>query len=333
MSVDSEVAERADEDVRTDLPIIINSAPPPNDGRPWVTKLGRPRRPRRTRGARTPLPQGASVAVWILFTCSVTALWVLLYAFVLSGFQEARDQHELYGQLREELGLATAPLGGTIEPGSPVAVVQIPSLQLSDLVVLEGTASGDLQSGPGHRRDTVLPGQHGTAVVFGRSVMFGAPFARITTLHPGDPITITTGQGEFSYVVDRVRHIGDPLPSLLPADGGRLTLVTSEGFGWQAGWAPNRSVYVDATLQGTTVPAPAGRPRAIPTFEKAMQGNSGALVGLVLWLAGLVLVAGGVVWARARWGQWQTWLVGVPLVLACAWGSTQLALQLLPNLV
>ncbi len=279
------------------------------------------------------MPVGTGFTVWILLTCSLGALWVLLYSFALSGLQEGRDQHELYSQLREQLGLATAPLGGVVEPGAPVAVVQIPALKVADMVVVEGTAAGDLQSGPGHRRDTVLPGQHGTSVLFGRSVTFGAPFARITSLRPGDTITVTTGQGEFTYLVDGVRRIGEPLPAALGADDGRLTLVTSEGYGWQAGWAPNRSVYVDAALKGKPVPIPAGRPHAVPAAEKAMQGNAGALVGLVLWLAALLLVVGSVVWAGVRWGGWQTWLVGVPAVLACVWGSTQLALQLLPNLV
>jgi len=335
MSAEAPTTERpTDEDDPAHRPIVINSAPPPYDGRPWAGKLiPRPRRPRRKPGPKTPLPAGAAFAVWIMIVCSVVALWVLLFSFVLSGLQESRDQHELYGQLREELALATAPLGGAIDPGSPVAVVQIPALKVNDLVVVEGTAAGDLQSGPGHRRDTVLPGQHGTSIVYGRSVMFGAPFARVTTLHPGATIEVTTGQGDFTYVVDRVRRIGDPLPAPIGADSGRLMLVTSEGYGWQTGWAPNRTVYVDATLQGKTVPASPGRPLAIPAMEKAMQGDSGALVGLVLWLAALVLVVGAVVWGRVRWGQWQTWLVGVPVVLACAWGSTQLALQLLPNLV
>ena len=335
MSAEAPTTERpADEDDSSGRPIVINSAPPPSDGRPRSSNLiRRPRRPRGARGPKPPLPTGAAFAVWVMVVSSVVALWVLLFSFVLSGLQEGRDQHELYGQLREELALATAPLGGAIDPGTPVAVVQIPALNLSDLVVVEGTASGDLQSGPGHRRDTVLPGQHGTSILYGRSVLFGAPFAGVTTLHPGDPITVTTGQGEFTYLVDRVRRAGDPLPAALGAESGRLMLVTSEGYGWQTGWAPNRSVYVDATLRGKTVSAPPGRPLAIPSTEKAMQGDPGALVGLVLWLAALVLVVGAVVWGRARWGRWQTWLVGVPVVLACAWGSTQLALQLLPNLL
>ena len=37
--------------------------------------------------------------------------------------------------------------------------MQIPAIGLHDVVIVEGTDSGDLRDGPGHRRDTPLPGQ------------------------------------------------------------------------------------------------------------------------------------------------------------------------------
>jgi sortase A len=40
-----------------------------------------------------------------------------------------------------------------------------------------------------------------------------------------------------------------------------------------------------------------------------------------------------VVWARARWGTGQAWLIGLPLMLAVLWGSSGNVLMLLPNLV
>jgi len=39
------------------------------------------------------------------------------------------------------------------------------------------------------------------------------------------------------------------------------------------------------------------------------------------------------VWARLRWGPWQTWVVAVPLVVALLWGATNSAFALLPNLL
>jgi len=40
-----------------------------------------------------------------------------------------------------------------------------------------------------------------------------------------------------------------------------------------------------------------------------------------------------IAWAFERWGRWQTWLVGAPLVLAALWGVSETAVQLLPNLM
>ena len=136
-------------------------------------------------------------------------------------------QHVPNAAFRAELAEGTAPVGGRIAPGSPVAMLQIPPIGLHSVIVVEGTSSADVQAGPGHRRDTPLPGQAGASFIIGRSRTFGAPFARIVHLKKGDPITVDTGEGTFHFSVEAVRRPGD---SLTPLDtgAGRLTLVTSE---------------------------------------------------------------------------------------------------------
>lgn len=291
----------------------------------------------RVRAPRTPRPVPARVAAWALAALSALTVWFVLYSLFISALQESHSQSVLYAQLREELsGLSTkvAPLGrAPIEPGSPVAVLDVPAAGLHDVVIVEGTASGDLMKGPGHRRDTVLPGQVGTSVVYGRATMFGGPFKHLAAVHPGDQLTVITGQGTARYVVEDVRRAGDPYPPVLGAGEARLTLVTADGSGWRAGWAPNGAVYVDAKLKGTPYPATSGgRPAAVPKSENALHGDQGALYLLVLWLPLLVAAALGAVWARERWGRWQAWLVGLPVVLAALWGVSQTAVQMLPNL-
>jgi sortase A len=81
------------------------------------------------------------------------------------------------------------------------------------------------------------------------------------------------------------------------------------------------------------VAAPAGRPNAVPADEEPMQSDSSVLMPLVLWLEALAIVAVACAWAGSRWGRWETWLVGVPLVLAVVWGATNCGMQLLPNLL
>ena len=144
----------------------------------------------------------------------------------------------------------------------------IPSIGLEQVVV-EGTASGDLLVGPGHRRDTALPGQVGTSVVYGRAATYGGPFADLTELQAGDKIEVDVGQGRKVFRVSGVRRAGDPLPQP-PADGAaRLTLVTAEGSGRLGALAPESVVYVDADAK-KGFPAPAGRPPAVPESEQSM---------------------------------------------------------------
>jgi sortase A len=278
-----------------------------------------------------PAPPPVRAAVAALLTVSVLALWVMLYALVFSRMEADRDSSVLYAQLRENLSGATTPIGGVIKPGTPIALLDAPRAGLRDQVIVEGTAPSDLRAGPGHLRTSPLPGQPGVSVLFGRSLTFGGPFARVTALHPGDRLRVTTGQGSFVYVVDGVRHPGDPTPSLLAAGSSRLMLETTTG----SAFGGPQTVFVDATIADakTVVSAPPGRPTSVPRGELAMHGDSSAIVPLVLWLQGLVLVALGVVWARVRWGLWQAWIVGFPLGTAALWGASSTALLLTPNLV
>jgi sortase A len=275
----------------------------------------------------------SAIAVRVLMLAGVVMVWTVTYLLFISALQQSRDQDRLYAELREQLAQMTAPMGGLIDPGSPVALLQIPSIGLVDAVVVEGTSSGDLRSGPGHRRDTVLPGQAGVSVIDGRGAAFGAPFGDLGELRAGSSISVTTGQGSFRFTVLGLRRAGDPLPAPMAAGQGRLTLVTSEGSGWRTGWAPSGVLYADAQLEGTAVPAPAGHPGGIPAAEKAMQGDPGALVTLVLWLQLLGVVGVAAMWIRVHWGNAQAWLIGAPVVLAVTWGCTNTAVQLLPNLL
>ncbi|MGN6607218.1 MAG: class E sortase [Jatrophihabitans sp.] len=284
------------------------------------------------RRARADATSATAAAQWVLLAVGGLALWLVAYAFVLSSLQEQHSQHDLYASYREQLVNGTAPIGGAMAEGAPVALLHSARASMDDLVVVEGTASSDLRLGPGHYPGTVLPGQAGVSVMFGRSLSFGAPFGSITSLRPGDVIDATTGQGVSHYVVEDVRRAGDPYPPVLAAGQGRLTLVSSEGSGWRAGWAPSSAVYVDARLRGSAVPAPSGVGQARQA-ERPMAGDTSGLYPLVLWLQLLLVAVVGVVVLRRRWGVWQTWLVTVPLVLAALWGASSSAWLLLPNLV
>src|SRR5271154_5144919 len=148
---------------------------------------------------RPPEPALRGVGVGLLLLGAIV-LGFAGYLYGLSGVQEARAQTELYQQLQLQLANEVAPLGA-VPPGSPVAILNIPAIGVHDLVVVEGTSPADLTAGPGHLRDTPLPGQAGVSQIFGRRATFGAPFGRLAQLLPGDEIQAITGQGYATYQV------------------------------------------------------------------------------------------------------------------------------------
>lgn len=279
---------------------------------------------------RRPMPFEARLLSQALFMLCVGVLGLVAYLVVVSPAQENADQDRLFATFRGQLAAETAPNGGQIAPGSPVALLAVPALHVDNDVVVEGTASGDLESGPGHVRDTPLPGQAGWSLLYGKSTTFGAPFGRLGQLRPGDRIDVTTAQGAFTYRVSRVRRPGDPLPGTLKAGSGRLTLETADGSNpLQRG----NTLYVDADLLDTPASTPEGMATLIPPEEAPMASDGNANVALVLWLQALGVLLGGVVWARRAWGGREALLIGVPLVVAVLWNIYESVARLLPNML
>lgn len=262
---------------------------------------------------------------------ALVSLWVLLQMLWLGGVSQGRAQDLLYDELRAELAAATAPIGPDLPVGAPVALLEAPAIGLEQVVV-EGTASGDLLAGPGHRRDTVLPGQVGVSVVYGRASTYGGPFGDLTKLRAGDTVTVVTAQGEKAFAVLGVRREGDPLPQPIAPGAARLTLVTAEGTGRLAALSPGETTYVDAEAK-EGFPAPARPAVAVPASEGAMGRDPGALPLLSLCLAALVALTLGVVAARQRWSAVLVWVIASPVALALAWMSTDVVMRLLPNLL
>lgn len=294
--------------------------------------------PRAPRPQRPAPPPGSDTVASVLssaFTMiAIVCLWVAAQMLFLGSIEQNRAQDLLYQELRYTLAGPpdkAPPLGPVVPVGDPVALLTIPSIGVEQVVV-EGTASGDLLAGPGHRRDTPLPGQVGTSVVYGRATTYGGPFRDLTELQPGDTIEVTGAQGKKVYTVSGVRRSGDPLPQPLAAGAGRLTLVTAEGSGRLGAITPDTVVYVDADTK-KAFPAPPGRPVAVPESEKAMASDRGALPLLALCLALLLAVTLGVVAARQRWSTVLVWVVATPLVIALSWVSTDVVMRLLPNLI
>lgn len=300
----------------------------------WTVRIpGRRAKPRAVKAEpAVAVPAEVSLVSEALTVVAIGCGWLLLQLLVLGGVSYERSQIVLYDEFRTDLAAATAPVGGIIEPGAPVSTVEIPAMNVSEVVV-EGTSSSQTLHAPGHRRDTVLPGQPGTAVVYGRASTYGAPFAKLADLRKGNRISMRTGQGESVYEVSGLRRAGDPLPQPLTPGAGRLTLVGAEGEGRLAALAPAAVLYVDAELVSKPFDTGAARLPAVTVAEQPMGRDLGVLPLLTLALAAL---AGAVVVAAfgARpLGRARAWVLMAAPVVAITWVSTDLAMGLLPNLM
>jgi len=174
-----------------------------------------------------------------LITCGVVLLLFCVYELKVTGLVTARDQHRLGDALRRSWAepparpdpsptVAPAPTptalpsaGPTSPPAAPpagpppaaqpvaapelgdaIAVLHVPALAGFDpWVVVEGTSVEDLKSGPGRIRGTAQPGEVGNVVLSGHRTTYGAPFARLDELRPGDRVVLETRDRWFTYSV------------------------------------------------------------------------------------------------------------------------------------
>jgi sortase A len=275
----------------------------------------KPRQPR-------PVLRGVGVGLLLL---AVVVLGFAGYLYFLSGVQEARTQAVLYQRLQvelEQINGAVAPLGPTT-PGAPMAILNIPSIGISDMVVVEGTSPENLTLGPGHLRDTPYPGQAGVSEIFGRRATFGGPFARLDSLRPGDLIETITGQGKATYTVEAV---GDSSERIVDPAPNRLLLFTAS-----SPVVPSYYVEVDARLTTAPKPGPAVV-SVINAPELVMASDYGSLVLTWTWALALVLVSIAATYGAIRWSPWAAYLAAVPVVIALLYCLYQSLSALLPNL-
>jgi sortase A len=248
----------------------------------------------------------------------------------MSGVQEARIQTTMYATLRGQLGQGIAPLNppakgviNPLTPGTPFAILSIPAIGLRNEVVVQGTSPENLTLGPGHLRDTPLPGEAGVSVIYGRRATFGGPFSRIPDLRAGDKITVTTGQGTATY---RVKIIGDSTGRiLLNTAPNQLMLLTGDSR-----FIPSHYIEVDATL---TSASQANAPTAaVSPAEIALGNDPNTLIMCMAWGMALLLVAVGGTYMTTRWSRWPAYMVILPIALAVVWNLYQNLAALLPNI-
>lgn len=295
-----------------------------------------PRRPPVTAVQRVPLTPMTIALRTSLLVFAALIMAFCLNVLVVSHVQHVVAQQQLSDEYRSELAAGTAPVsegdfnGALLADGAPVAIIDIPQIGVHE-VVLEGSTADVLKSGPGHRRDTVLPGQRGVSLLFGRAAAFGGPFGSIAQLSPGDKFTVLTGQGEQQFSVIGLRYAGEPSPALPTANQSRLVLVSARG----ALYSPSGVAYVDAQLTSSVQPAGTRQTTtgSLSPNALAMSSDFSTLWALVFALQFLILAEIAAVWAHRKVGPRKAWVVFAPItIVAVLFVANQLTI-LLPNLL
>lgn len=152
-----------------------------------------------------------------LITVGVVLLLFCVYELWITNLVTEREQDQLQEEIErvwsqpapppvqgEDAGVAPSP--APVELGSGIAVLRIPRLDRSDdnqyaKVVVEGSSVADLKRGPGRIVETQRPGELGNLVISGHRTTYGAPFADVDRLQPGDTVVVETRDTWFTYRV------------------------------------------------------------------------------------------------------------------------------------
>jgi sortase A len=257
-----------------------------------------------------------------LFTGTVLAF--VVFAYALSGLTHERAQVGLQRKLRAQLASNSAPVGGAIPTGAPVALLQIPKIGITEAVV-EGSRSTQLRNGPGHVLGTPLPGQPGNAVIAARRTLYGGPFHHIASLRPGDLIHVTTGEGNATYRVSSVAKLAATDGSFVQSRGdNRLTLFTTD-----SAWTASGRLVVTAILHGNPYP-PTSIASALDADGLGLTGQRDAVPYMLVWLellAGAGLLAA---YLASRWSVPRVWLFCAPVLALTMWLVFESFVRLLP---
>jgi len=243
-----------------------------------------------------------------LIVCGALVLAFVGYQLWGTGLQERQAQRSLLEQFTTVVdpvtGTASAPSEGAPPvfepaPGDPVARIRIPAIGV-DKIVVWGTDLRDLRDGPGLYEGTPLPGQPGNSAIAGHRTTYGAPFARLDELAPGDLIEVDTAYGSARYRVAGTEIVTPDRIDVVEDNGDdRLTLTTCHPR-----FSDRERLIVWADLEApptVAAPVPVSSSRTVGGVSTAVlvEAEPTTWPGTIGWgLATATLVAGATVLAR-----------------------------------
>ena len=183
------------------------------------------------------------VGALALIDAGVTLVWQEPITALYAMFRQDRlggDLHAIEHATptpQEQSVLASLPderrrvafLAGQLErhagDGSAVGRIVIPEVD-ADYVVVKGTGTAELESGPGIYPETGFPGIPGTTAIAGHRTTWLAPFRDINLLRPGNHILVYMPYAHFTYTVTGHRVVlpSDVSAAVSPVGYTRLVL-------------------------------------------------------------------------------------------------------------
>ncbi|GAM14755.1 class D sortase [Mesobacillus selenatarsenatis] len=126
------------------------------------------------------------------------------------------------------------------QKGEMIGNLSIPKLS-ADLPIYHGTDEDELEKGVGHFAGSVLPGEKDNSVLSGHR---DTVFRKLGEVGKGDLLVVSTGAGEFTYKVRKVRIVdADDRTVIVPKPRATLTVTTCYPFDF-IGDAPERYILV-----------------------------------------------------------------------------------------
>jgi len=219
----------------------VSEFPITSAGPPGGVSAHRPRHSRALRALAVVLIAAGALAiadgvVTLLWQEPISALVAKLRQDHLSGElarveaakPDLAERHALAGiaDERRRLAYLAAALQREAGNGSAVGRISIPSLG-AHFVMVNGTDTSDLESGPGLYRETTFPGIAGTTLIAGHRTTYLAPFRHIDALRSGQQIRLEMPYGRFVYTVVGHRVVAPTDVAAATADVGYSRVVLS----------------------------------------------------------------------------------------------------------
>ncbi|MGI8697868.1 MAG: class E sortase [Mycobacteriales bacterium] len=155
----------------------------------------------------------------LLVALGVGVLVVVGYQLQGTDLYAARAQSILRHSLEGEWARpqpSPASTSARVTLGDGVAILRVPRFGRGYVeVIVEGVGRTDLRHGPGHYPGTAMPGRVGNFAVAGHRTPFGAPFARLGELRPGDAVVLETAHSWLTYRVTGSRIVAPTAVSVI----------------------------------------------------------------------------------------------------------------------